>query len=205
MKMLKKEFLSKHKYAVIFVAIGLISIFCLTRSHPHQISGRFAGSGAAGADLIPEMKAIYGEDNPKKIECLSKEGDYEEWEYEQVQYTVDPVREFRFGKKTTFGKVGEKLGLEDLEKIAECFEIEIPQDGILDDQTIGKSISGALYKVTATFTRWTEVSGPEETNDAPVSNKRVVKEVTHYGINPYGNDVRAMLIGDGKTEIKTSI
>lgn len=205
MKMLRKEFFSKHKYAVFFVAISLISIFCLTRSHPHQISGRFAGSGAAGADLIQEMKAIYGEDNPKKIECLSKEAECEEWEYEQVQYTVDPVREFRFGKKTTLGEVGEKLRLEDLEKIAECFEIEIPQDEILDDQPIGKNISGAVYKVTATFTRWTEVIGIEETSNDAVSNMRVVKVVTHYGINPYGNDVRAMLIGDGKTEIKTSI
>ena len=193
-----KEFFAKHKVAAFFVVIGIVAIFGLTMSN--RISGRFSGSGAAGADLIQEMKAIYGEDYPKKIECLSKEGECEEWEYEQVQYTVEPIREFRFGKKTTFGKAGEKLGLEDLGKIAECFEIEIPQDGILDNQPIGKSISGALYKVTATFTRWTELSGAEETNDVTVSNKRVVKEVTHYGINPYENSVRAMLIDGGHSE-----
>lgn len=176
-----KEFFAKHKVAAFFVVIGIVAILGLTMSN--RISGRFSGSGAAGADLIQEMNAIYGEDHPKKIECLSKEGECEEWEYEQVQYTVEPVREFRFGKKKTFGEAGEKLGLEDLEKIAECFEIAIPQDGILDE-------------------RWTEVSSAEETNDVTVSNKRVVKEVTHYGINPYENSVRAMLIDGGESDEK---
>lgn len=70
-----------------------------------------------------------------------------------VQYDVEPIKKFHFRKNTTFGEVKKKLKLDDLdfEKLAYCFEIEVPQGADLENEPLGKYISGALYEVTAVF------------------------------------------------------
>lgn len=158
MKTERKTFFSKHKYAVLLVIAALAVVLCLAISN--HISNRSIGRGAAGADLVLEMKALYKDAGA-------------------VQYDVEPIKKFHFRKNTTFGEVKRKLKLDDsdFEKLAYCFEIEVPQGADLENEPLGKYISGALYEVTAVF--------PPE----------IEKSATHYGINPYDNAIPATLVG----------